>query len=135
MAKQDCIFCKIVKGKIPCHKIYEDDDFLTFLDINPLNPGHSLLIPKKHHRWVDDVPNFGAYFEVAKKVSLSIKKKLKPLAVYYLTMGFQIPHAHVHVIPRFEKDGHTEGINLKAIKKINEEEMKEIAEKIRKGIS
>ena len=66
----DCIFCKIVKGEIPCFKVYEDENFLGFLDINPLNPGNSLLIPKEHYRWVIDVPKFGQYFEIAKKIAI-----------------------------------------------------------------
>jgi len=69
----DCIFCKIVKGEIPAFKVYEDNDFLAFLDINPISVGHTLLIPKKHYRWVYDVPNFGEYWQVAQKIALSIK--------------------------------------------------------------
>ena len=132
MTKQDCIFCKIVKGEIPCYQIYEDKDFLGFLDIKPLNPGHSLLIPKKHYRWVDDVPNFGQYFDVAKKVSLAIKKALKAKAICYVTLGFLVPHAHIRVIPRFENDGHGGALNFELFKKISEREMKEISENIRK---
>ncbi|HUS60202.1 MAG TPA: HIT family protein [Nevskiaceae bacterium] len=129
---RDCIFCKIAKGELPCYKIYEDKDFLGFLDINPTNSGQSLLIPKKHYRWADDIPNFGAYFEAAKKIGLAIKKALKPMAVCYVTLGFQVHHAHIRIMPRFENDGHEGELNFKLFKKISESEMKEIAEKIRK---
>lgn len=132
---KDCIFCKIVKGEIPCHKIYEDKDFLGFLDINPLNPGCSLLISKKHFRWVDDVPNFGAYFEVAKKIGLATKKSLKAKAICYVTLGFLVPHAHIRIIPRFENDGHGGALNFELFKKISDKKMKEIAAKIRQKMS
>jgi histidine triad (HIT) family protein len=132
---EDCIFCKIVEknlqGENIVNKVYEDDNFLGFLDIKPINPGHCLLIPKKHFRWVDDVDDFGKYFEAAKKIGLSIKKSLSPMAVCYVTLGFEVPHAHIRIIPRFENDGHLDGLNFKLYKQISEEKMKEIAESIR----
>ncbi|PIV68110.1 MAG: hypothetical protein COS07_05265, partial [Candidatus Aenigmarchaeota archaeon CG01_land_8_20_14_3_00_37_9] len=73
----DCIFCKIVKGDIPCFKVYEDEKFLGFLDIKPLNPGNSLLITKEHYRWVYDVPGFGNYWEAAKKLALATQKVVR----------------------------------------------------------
>ena len=130
---KNCIFCKIIKGEVPCHKVYEDKDFLGFLDIRPLNPGHTLIIPKKHYRWVDDVPNFGEYFEVVKKVGLAIKETLSPKFVNYLTFGVDVPHAHVHILPRFENDDQV-GIDWKNIKNIPEEKMREIAENIRERV-
>lgn len=102
---ENCIFCKIVKGEIPCYKVYEDDLFLAFLDINPVTAGHILLIPKKHYRWVYDVFEFDKYWKVAKKIALSIKKSsLKPNFVTFLTMGNEVPHAHIHIIPRNNSD-------------------------------
>jgi histidine triad (HIT) family protein len=101
----DCIFCKIVKGEIPCHKVYEDDNFLAFLDINPAASGHTLLIPKTHYRWVYDVPNFGEYWQVAQKIALNIKNSsLNPEYISFLTMGNEVPHSHIHIIPRSQSD-------------------------------
>jgi len=100
----DCVFCKIVRGEIPCHKIYEDENFLAFLDIEPFTEGHTLVIPKKHYRWVHDVPNTGEYWEFAKKITLALEKDLKPLYISYITMGKLVPHAHIHVIPRYKDD-------------------------------
>ena len=101
----DCIFCKIVKGEIPCHKIYEDDNFFAFLDINPISHGHTLLIPKIHYRWVYDVLEFGEYWQVAKKITLAIKNcSLNPEYVSFLTMGKEVEHAHIHIIPRSSDD-------------------------------
>jgi histidine triad (HIT) family protein len=101
----DCIFCKIIKGEIPCYKVYEDDNFLAFLDINPVSLGHTLLIPKIHYRWVYDVPNFGEYWQVVQKIALNIKNSaLNPEYISFLTMGNEIPHAHIHIIPRSVND-------------------------------
>jgi len=130
----DCIFCKIIKGELPCHKVYEDDDFLGFLDAQPLNPGHALIIPKKHYRWVDDVPDFGEYFEIAKKVGMATKEALGSINICYLTLGFSVAHAHIRVVPRFENDGHEDGINWKNTKNIPEEKMREIAGKIKERV-
>lgn len=64
---EDCVFCKIAEKEISCFEVYEDEKFLAFLDINPRNPGHTLVIPKEHFRWVWDVPYLGEYFEVVGK--------------------------------------------------------------------
>ena len=101
----DCVFCKIVRGEIPCHKVYEDENFLAFLDIKPFAMGHTLIIPKKHYRWVYDVPNFGEYWQLAQKISLNIKKSsLNPGYISFLTMGNEVLHAHIHLIPRSTED-------------------------------
>lgn len=99
----DCVFCKIVAGEIPSHKIYEDADFLAFLDIRPLSPGHALVIPKKHHRWVWDVLEAGPYFEVARKVALAQQKAFGTEAIHSKIVGEEVPHAHIWVYPDPEK--------------------------------
>ncbi len=129
-----CFFCQIVEEKKPCFKVYEDDMFLGFLDIHPLNPGNSLLVPKIHYRWVSDVPNFGQYWEIAKKVALVTQKILNSHSVNFLTLGYQIPHAHIRIIPRFENDGHIDGIRLSAVKNISKEEMERVAKKILEAV-
>jgi len=131
---QDCIFCKIVKKEIPCYKVYEDDLFLAFLDINPKNPGHTLIIPKKHYRWVWDVPNIGEYYSVVGKVANAIKKAMNTDFVVSLVIGEEVPHAHVWLIPRFEGDGHGSAIDLTIKKDISKDEMIEIADKISKEL-
>jgi histidine triad (HIT) family protein len=102
---QDCIFCKIVAGEIPCEKVYEDPDFLGFLDIHPENPGHTLLIPKKHYRWVWEVDNYGKYMERVKEVVRLLQVKYKTEVVIAKIIGTDIPHAHVHLIPQTIDDG------------------------------
>lgn len=131
----NCIFCQIVAGKSPSYKIYEDDYFFGFLDYRPLNPGNSLLIPKNHYRWVYDVPNFGGYWEIAKRIALITQKTVESHSVDFLTLGYEVPHAHIRIIPRFENDGHFDGIRLSAVKNIPKKEMQEIAEKIYKQVN
>jgi|SRR3989344_7961501 len=123
-----CIFCKIVTGDIPCHKIYEDAQFLAFLDIRPTNPGHTLLIPKKHYRWVWDIKE--QYSQPLNKIATALKKAFATDYVVSFVMGDEVPHAHIHLVPRPENDGHGALIDLKNIKTIPAEEMKRIAGKI-----
>lgn len=131
---KECVFCKIVKREIPCFKVYENKKFLAFLDIKPRNPGHTLVIPKEHFRWVWDVPYLGEYFEVVGKIARAIKKALKTDWVVALVLGEEVPHAHVWLVPRFPNDGHGSAISLSNLKEISNEEMENIAKKISKEI-
>lgn len=128
--EDDCIFCKIVRGIVPAYKVYEDDLFLAFLDIKPLNPGNSLLIPKVHYRWVYDVPNFDEYWNTAKKITIASIKVLNADFVSYLTLGQEVPHAHIRIIPRFNHDAHGEGIDISAVQNIDRDRMTQIAKQI-----
>ncbi|HEY0907824.1 MAG TPA: HIT domain-containing protein [Candidatus Paceibacterota bacterium] len=96
---ENCVFCKIVKGEIPSHKVYEDSDFMAILDIRPESPGHALVIPRQHYRWVWDVPNAGKYFEAAQKIALAQKKAFGTDLVISKIMGEEVPHAHIWVYP------------------------------------
>lgn len=105
----DCLFCKIVAGEIPAHKVYEDDHFLAFLDINPIAVGHVQVIPKTHYRWVWDLPastdapagtpNIGEYFEIVRKIALAQKKAFGTDFVLSKIVGEEVPHAHIWVYP------------------------------------
>jgi len=130
MQKDNCIFCKIIKDQLPSYKVYEDDDFYGFLDINPLNPGNSLLVPKDHHRWVNDVPNFGDYWQAAKTLSTAIQEVTRAESISYLTLGYEVEHAHIRIIPRFPGDAHQNGINIKATLQISPEEMRSLSDEI-----
>lgn len=127
----DCLFCKIIKKEIPSYKIYEDDKFFSFLDIYPRVKGHALVIPKDHYRWVYDVPNFSKYWEVAKKISLKIQNTLNSEFVSFVTMGEEVPHAHIHILPQQSKS--IEGIRFQDTIDIEKEEIQSLADKI-KGI-
>jgi len=129
----NCIFCQIVNqlqsgDQSVCHKIYEDDNFVGFLDIRPLNPGNSLLISTKHYRWVYDVPNFGLYWETARKIGLATKEALQARSINFLTIGDKVPHAHIRIVPRFIDDGSVIALTYK---KIDQGRMEKIASQIR----
>ncbi|MDB5239233.1 MAG: histidine triad protein Hit-like protein involved in cell-cycle regulation [Candidatus Parcubacteria bacterium] len=104
-APADCIFCKIVAKEIPAHIVYEDDDFMAFLDIHPLSTGHVQVIPKEHHRWVWDVPDAGAYFEIARTIALAQRKAFGTEWVVSKIFGDEVPHAHIWVYPLNETKG------------------------------
>ena len=100
---EDCIFCKIASGQIPCQKIWEDENYLAFLDIHPESEGHTLIIPKKHFRWIWDVSDFAGYMEKVKEVALLLKEKYKAEWILMKVLGVDIPHAHVHLVPHEAK--------------------------------
>ena len=96
---ENCIFCQIVAGEIPAHKVYEDEHFLAFLDINPQSVGHVQVIPKKHYRWVWQVPNAGEYFEIAKKIALAQQKAFATDFILSKIVDEDVPHAHIWLVP------------------------------------
>ena len=137
----ECLFCKIANKELPCYKVYEDKDFLAFLDIRPLNPGHTLVIPKKHFRWVWDVPvkndnspNISEYYIIVSKIANAIKKAFNTDYVVSLVLGEEVAHAHVWLIPRLKNDGHGTAVDLKNIKKLSDREMTEAQERIIKEL-
>ena len=132
---ENCVFCKIVEGKVPSYNIYEDRNYIAFLDKFPRTPGHIQVIPKEHYRWVYDVPEFGTYLEVVKKIAEGVKKALKPRLVHLITIGDEVPHAHVHIVPRFENDGHAVLIDMSRTIKMDDEEMADIAGRIANEIT
>ncbi len=134
MQEEKCLFCKIVAGEIPNYKVYEDENFLAFLSIAPLNPGHTLIIPKKHYRWVWDMEDVGEYFNVVNKIAKAQKKAFNTEMIASAIIGEEIPHAHIWLVPRHENDGHKGALIFDNIKKLNEEEMKEAQERIIKEL-
>ncbi len=128
-----CIFCRIVQKEIPAYAVYEDNHFLAFLDVRPKNPGHTMIIPKNHYRWVWDVPDqeLGSYYRVVKKVANAIKKAHQTELVVSIVLGDEVPHAHIHLVPRFPGDGHGVLLDMSLNRTIAPEEMKQIAESIK----
>lgn len=98
---QDSIFTKIIKGEIPSHKIYEDDSTLAFLDIHPVSPGHTLIVPKKQVEFVWDLPDedYQAVMAIAKKLARHLREVMGTSYVGERIEGVDVPHAHVHLIP------------------------------------
>lgn len=98
---RESIFTKIINGDIPCHKVYEDENTLAFLDIHPVQPGHTLVIPKRQVEFVWDLSDedYQAVMATARKVANRIREVLAPAFVGEQIVGIDVPHAHVHIIP------------------------------------
>ena len=108
----DCVFCRILKGEIPAQKVFEDDRAVGLLDINPVAPGHTLVLPRAHHEtWTDLPPELAAHLaHVAQTVARGVVKAagaqgFNLLMNNHRCSGQAIPHAHFHVIPRKTDDG------------------------------
>ncbi|MBI2005277.1 MAG: HIT domain-containing protein [Candidatus Aenigmarchaeota archaeon] len=132
--EEKCVFCAIVKNQMPSFKVHEDDNFIVFLDIRPLNKGHALIVPKKHYRWTYDVEAFGPYWEIAKRIALAQIKGLDAKFVQFLTAGLGVTHAHIHVVPRYDNDGHGEYLDPSGVKQMSEQELKRVAETIKNSL-
>jgi histidine triad (HIT) family protein len=127
------IFSKIIKGEIPSYKIAESEDYFAFLDINPLKPGHTLVIPKKETDYIFDLEdvNLSGMILFSKKVALAIKTVVPCNRIAVVILGLEVPHAHIHLIPMDSMDD----IDFKNKKlKLSPEEFKDIAEKISSNI-
>ena len=132
----DCIFCKIIEGELPCYKVYEDKRVIAFLDINPINKGHVLVVPKEHYNNLLDTPK-----DLLKDLVIVIQKLtpdiLEAIGAKDFNVGLNngraagqiVDHVHFHVIPRFVGDNlhHWPG------KTLTDEEMKRIAHNIKKS--
>ena len=97
----ESIFTKIIKGEIPAHKIYEDENILAFLDIRPINPGHTLVVPKQEIDYLFDLPDniYAGMMAVCKKIEPAIRKASGAKRVGIAVEGFAIQHAHIHLVP------------------------------------
>lgn len=103
---KDCLFCAIARGDVPSHRVCETDDLVAFLDIHPIRPAHTLIVPRAHHAYFDDMPEKLAADIVAlgQKLARAMKSVYGVERAGFAFMGFDIPHAHAHVLPVFERD-------------------------------
>ncbi|MCX7996133.1 MAG: HIT family protein [Patescibacteria group bacterium] len=127
---QRSVFNDIVEGKVPCHKIWEDEQYLAFLDIYPRTKGHALVLPKTQYRWTYEVPDFGGYWEAARTVLRGIEAALKPVWFSFFTYG-AVPYAHIHILPRYEEIDDSEQNVLPPAEPADPEELAKIAAEIR----
>ena len=125
---EDCIFCKIVAGVEPAHKIWESDEFLAFLSIHPCNPGHTCLIPKSHVDYVFDLaePLYSKIFQAARQLSRPIREATNALRVGVAIEGFSVRHVHLHLVPLY----HVAELDPHRHIKQEQEELAEMAGKI-----
>lgn len=98
---EETVFTKIIKGEIPCHKIYEDEHTFAFLDIHPVKPGHILVVPKTQvdHLWDLPQEDYQALMTACRKIARRLRAVLLPERVGMQVIGIDVPHAHVHLIP------------------------------------
>jgi len=137
---EDCIFCKIIDGKIPCFKVYEDDKCLAFEDINPVAEGHTLIVPKRHAENLWDITDeyLTAIHLASKKIIRGIKDVLKPIGVVALQLNGRganqmVMHYHLHLIPR--RSGSPElPMSTWEMKQGDMDAIRDIAEKIAAAI-
>lgn len=138
MDKNSCIFCRIVRKEAPASIVYEDNKVMAFLDIRPLNEGHTLVITKKHYEYIYSVPekDIAHLFKVVRKVACAVKKGVVAEGISITqhnekAAGQDIFHLHAHVIPRYE------GQKLPKFEEIQEEQREKldaIARKIKQHI-
>ena len=123
------IFSKIIAGEIPCYKIAENDKFFAFLDINPVNWGHTLVVPKQETDYIFDLSDdeIGEMMKFAKKVAVAIKEAMPCRKVGMAVIGLEVPHAHIHLIP-LKQEGDMDF--SKMISDPDPEKMKQIAKAI-----
>lgn len=98
-----CVFCKIAKGEIPCYKVWEDQDFLAFLDIHPIKEGHTVIVPKSHQTYLFEMDDeiYSRYTLAAKTVAGILKKAFNPKTgkIGEIVYGLDIDHVHIHLVP------------------------------------
>jgi histidine triad (HIT) family protein len=135
--EEECLFCKIAMGEIPTQKVYEDSEHMAFLDINPRNPGHTLVMPKKHYETIMEMPDheIADLFRIVKKMAIATKKGLKADGISIgqsneRAAGQVIPHVHVHVIPRFLSEGPPSLESILPTKKLSKEMFDETTRRI-----
>jgi histidine triad (HIT) family protein len=137
---EDCVFCKIIAERVPSYKVYEDDAVFAFLDVSPASEGHTLVAPKKHFsRFTDmDAESVDSLFEAARKITAAVEKAFSADGSNIginngKVAGQEIPHVHVHIIPRRKGDG---GRGIKSIvwTEPDTANLEEIAEKIRREL-
>ena len=128
-----CIFCKIIRGEIPSARVYEDEKILAFLDINPVNHGHVLVVPKEHHPRMEETPDAAVadIFVQSKRLMTGIKKAMKADFVVVSVVGTDVPHLHIPLIPRSHGDGLA---GFWPTKKYGEKDIEAVASKIRSAL-
>lgn len=126
----NCLFCKIIDGEVPCHKVWQDDQHLAFLDINPIQEGHTLVIPKTHAPYLFDLDdaNYQSLLTASKKVAKRLKEVLNVPRIGVAVEGFAVDHVHVHLIPLTGAGQ----LNPELAKPADQTELAKLAEKIRR---
>jgi len=126
------IFTKIINGEIPCYKIAEDENYFAFLDIRPLNAGHTLVVTKREVNYIFDLEDdeLQGLIVFAKKIAIAIKKSIECERIGMTVIGLEVPHTHIHLSPI----NSVNDLDFRNTKEISKEKMFEIAEKIKANL-
>ena len=126
------LFTKIINGEIPCHKILEDEKYLAFLDVRPINPGHTLVITKQEIDYIFDVDDklLSGLMLFAKKTARLIKKEINCKKIGIMVAGLEVPHVHIHLVPIMD----VHDLNFAKAKSTPSEELAKVAERIRSHV-
>ncbi|MGD8566013.1 MAG: HIT family protein [Candidatus Bathyarchaeota archaeon] len=132
---ENCTFCKIVRRELPTSQVYEDEKTMAFLDIRPINEGHTLVIPKKHYKNIHEIPDeeLEQLFKIVKKIATAVKQSIDADGISIFqnngsAAGQVVFHIHVHVIPRYH------GQRTQHREEKSRQELEKIAEKLREGL-
>jgi histidine triad (HIT) family protein len=138
MNEDSCIFCRIAQKQLPASCVYEDEKVMAFLDVRPLNEGHTLVIPKAHYENIFDVPQeLNAYIHgVTKQIAIAVKKAMNADGISIIQQNGKaanqdVPHLHVHVIPRYKEQKMP---SFSETSEANREQLSQTAAKIRKQL-
>ena len=126
------VFTKIINGEIPCYKIAEDENYFAFLDIRPLNLGHTLVVTKREVNYIFDLDDaeLQGLIVFAKKIAIAIKKSIDCERIGMTVIGLEVPHTHIHLSPI----NSVHDLDFRNTKEISKEKMLEIAEKIKSNL-
>ena len=134
----ECTFCRIIAGKLPAHVVLDDDACMAFLDVRPLFPGHTLLVPRAHHETLADLPveQLEPLFSRAQRLSSAMESVLGAAGSFVAMnnrVSQSVPHLHVHVVPRNRKDG-LRGFFWPRTRYASEEEAAGVAARLADGL-
>lgn len=129
---EDSVFTKIIKGELPCHKVYEDQMTIAFLNIHPTHPGHTLVVPKIQVDQYIDLPDdyYMALWKSVKIVAAQLRQKIGKQRVGVLIEGVDVPHVHVHLIPFNKEEGLKTDRSVSDNQEPNHQSLKKIADQV-----
>jgi histidine triad (HIT) family protein len=135
---EECVFCEILAGRLPAHVVFDDEVALAFLDVRPLFPGHTLVVPREHHVTLTDLPTeqVGALFQRVRLVTRAVEDAMQAVGSFVAmnnVVSQSVPHLHVHVVPRNRKDG-LKGFFWPRARYRDEAEAAEVATRVRSAL-
>lgn len=144
MSAADCLFCRLARGDLPTDPVYQSDDLLAFLDIHPIRPGHTLIIPRRHYPYYDDLPTpvVAEIMALGQRLAPVLRARYQVERVAFFFTGVDIAHAHAHVVPMFERTDITSPtyiaerpLSFRPAPRADATELASVAEALRQGLA